>query len=193
MSMFLRVASALVAVLLLVVPAMATQPRGTAAWTTEGWVRDTRPLLSGPGLRYDVVGSVEPGIRVRVDRCTNRWCLIRTDVSRGWISLDVLSFGQEPDHLFRGPKLDIARGGGNVCFYSGEGFTGSVFCATGGRVLPDLALIGADNAIRSIEVTSGSATVCRDRGFRSLCQVIDESQARLPGLLSGAISSIRVY
>ena len=111
------------------------------------------------------------------------------------MSLDNLSFGQEPDGLFRGPQFNIQRGGtGQVCFYDGESFTGEYFCAKSGRVIHDLALIGGDNQISSVEIGDGvSALVCRDRGFRSYCETVAVSKGHINGLLSNDISSIRVY
>lgn len=186
---------AILAALLVIAPASAVQPTGSAGWTTDGWTSYSGTLYAGPGPRYDEVGTVDADIRVRVDRCSQRWCQIRTSNARGWISLDLLSFGQAPDGWLSGPELNIERGGkGQVCFYDGPNFTGDSFCADSGRVMRDLALIGRDNSVRSIEVGDGvSAVVCRDRGFRSYCLAVDESQGRLDGLLNGSISSIRVY
>ncbi len=181
--------------LLLAAPASAGQPRGSAAWTTDGWGSFSGVLRAGPGLRYDQAGTIGPGERVRVDRCSGPWCQIHTSAVRGWLPLRNLSFGQAPGGLFSGPKFPTRRGGpGEVCFYSGANYSGTVFCGKSGRVFDDLALIGRDNAVGSIEVGTGvSAMVCRDRGFRSWCQVIDVSRPRLDGLLSNAISAIRVY
>jgi uncharacterized protein YraI len=174
-------------------PASAVQPIGSVAWTTDGWVTLTGTLYSGPGPRYDEVGAVGEGERVRVQQCRYRWCEIRTSSARGWLSLDNLDFGQSPGVL--GPSFPTQRGGdGQVCFYSGAQFTGTSFCADSGRVFPDLKLIGMDNEVSSIEVGPGvSAVVCRDRNFRSYCETIDVSQDRLNGLLVRGVSSIRVY
>lgn len=196
MSSLVRVLLVALAAVLFAAPAGAVQPSGSAAWTTDGWVSLSGDLRSGPGHQYDVTGNVSEGIRVRVDRCTTkRWCQIHTSEARGWLSLDNLSFGQAPDGLFRGPQFDIQRGGkGSVCFYTAQGYSGESFCAKSGRVIPDLALVGRDNEISSVEVGEGvSAIVCRDRGFRSYCEVVDVSKSSLPGLLSRSISSIRVY
>lgn len=186
---------AVLAALLVVAPASAVQPVGSAGWTTDGWTSFSGTLYAGPGTRYDEVGTVDADIRVRVERCSQRWCQIRTSDARGWISLDMLSFGQAPGGWLAGPTLNIERGGkGQVCFYEGTGFTGDSFCADSGRVIRDLALIGRDNAIRSVEIGDGvSAVVCRDRGFRSYCEAVSESQPHLDGLLTSSISSIRVY
>jgi uncharacterized protein YraI len=188
----IRVFAAALMAVLLAAPVGAAQPTGSAAWTTDGWVSLSGDLRAGPGQQYDVTGSITEGIRVRVDRCSRRWCQIHTAAVRGWLSLDNLNFGQSPKVL--GPKFPTQRGGGVACFYTGEGFSGTSFCAASGRVIPDLALVGHDNAISSVEINgAASAIVCRDRGFRSYCEVVDVSKGRLDGLLSNGISSIRVY
>ncbi|MCW5954704.1 MAG: hypothetical protein KIT69_20820, partial [Propionibacteriaceae bacterium] len=187
-----RLLLAAILALFLAAPATAVQPRGSAAWTTDGWVSLSGNLRVGPGPQYDISGTVEEGVRVRVDRCSKRWCEIHTASAHGWLSLDNLNFGQSPKVL--GPKFPTQRGGGVVCFFTGEGFSGESFCAKSGHVLPDLALIGRDNRISSVEVNgAASAVVCRDRGFRSYCEVVDVSKGRLDGLLRRSISSIRVY
>lgn len=186
---------AILAALLVIAPAAAVQPTGSAGWTTDGWTSFSGTLYGGPGTRYDEIGTVEANVRVRVERCTQRWCKIRAESGRGWISLDHISFGQAPDGWLRGPEFGIQRGGsGQVCFYSGRNFTGDSFCADSGRVFRDLALVGHDNTIGSVEVGSGvSAIVCRDSNFRSYCEVVAVSKGRLDGLLTNSISSIRVY
>ncbi|HZY68071.1 MAG TPA: SH3 domain-containing protein [Devosia sp.] len=194
MSSAVRVLLAAILAVLLVAPASAVQPRGSAAWTTDGFTTFSGNLREGPGMEYQVTGTVEVDVRVRVERCSQRWCLVRTDSGKGWMSLDNLSFGQEPDGWFAGPKYDTQRGNGVVCFFTGEGFSGDGFCAKSGRVIHDLALLGRDNEISSVEISgAASAVVCRDRGFRSLCEVVDVSKGRLDGLLNNGISSIRVY
>ena len=192
MPLFARLALAAILALFLAAPAAAVQPTGSAAWTTDGWVSFEGTLYAGPGKRYDEVGTIDEGVRVRVDRCSKRWCQIHTASVRGWMSLDNLSFGQAPDGLFRGPEFGFNYGG-TVCFYEGEGFTGTSFCAKPGRVVDDLALLGRDNRISSIEVNGGSALVCRDRGFRSYCERINEDKSSVDGLLNNSISSLRIY
>ena len=190
-----RVLFAAIVAVFLAAPAGAVPPTGSAGWTTDGWVSMSGELRSGPGKMYDIVGSVDVGVRVRVDRCvTKRWCQIHTDEVKGWLSLDNLSFGQKPDGLFAGPKFPTQSGDGVVCFFTGQGFSGESFCAKSGRVIPDLALVGLDNSISSVEINgAASAMVCRDRGFRSYCEVVDVSKGQLDGLLTNGISSIRVY
>ena len=106
----IRLAVLALAAVLFVLPASAVET-GSAAWTTDGWVSMPGALYSGPGKRYDEVGSIGAGERVRVDRCSYRWCQIHTAAVRGWLSLDNLSFGQRPDGLFAGPKFPTQRGG----------------------------------------------------------------------------------
>jgi hypothetical protein len=187
-----RVLAVLAFGLIATLPATAGQPSGTAAWTTDGKVPFTGQLFAGPGPHYRAAGTVAANIRVRVERCTERWCLIRAGKARGWIGIDVLSFGQRPASVFGGPRFDFGSGG-EVCFYDGADFTGRAFCAGPGRVWDDLVLIGRDNAISSIRVGSGSALVCRDRNFRSHCVRMNADAPRLDGLVNNAISSIRVY
>jgi hypothetical protein len=186
---------AVLAALLIAAPSGAVPPTGSAGWTSDGWTTFSGTLYAGPGELYDEIGTVDADVRVRVDRCNQRWCQIRTGNARGWISLYNLSFGQAPDGWISGPEFGFQRGGsGQVCFYTGTDFTGESFCAPSGRVIRDLAFIDRDNTIRSIEVGDGVSTiVCRDRGFRSYCLVVNESQKSLEGLLSNSISSIRVY
>lgn len=196
MSPLVRLIVAAAAVLLLAAaPAAAVQPAGSAGWTTDGWTNFDGTVYSGPGPRYDTVGNVAGGIRIRVDRCTQRWCQFHTASVRGWISLDNVSFGQKPDGWFAGPKFPTQRGGaGSVCFYSGRNFTGASLCAGSGHLWDDLALIGFDNQISSVEVGPGvSALVCRDRNFRSYCEVVDVSKGHINGLLDNGVSSIRIY
>ena len=177
------------------IPALAGQPRGSAGWTTDGWTTYSGTLHQGPGKMYDVTGSIEAGVRVRVDRCTEQWCQIHTRAVRGWLPQSNVSFGQKPDGLLVGPKFAIQRGGpGYVCFFDGANYTGHSVCAKSGKVWKDLALFHRDNTISSIEIGVGvSALVCRDRNFRSYCKVIDVSTGNLEGLLNNGISSVRVY
>lgn len=195
MSLLVRLAALGLFVLASVVPVAAGQPRGSAGWTTNGWTTFSSVLYSGPGAVYDETGSIDAGVRVRVDRCSKRWCQIHTAAVHGWMSQDNVSFGQQPDGLLVGRTFPTQRGGsGQVCFYDGAHFAGNAICASSGRVVHDLALLNRDNTISSIEIGDGvSAIVCRDRGFRSYCKVIDVSQENLEGFLDNGISSLRVY
>ena len=62
--------AALLALGIVSAPAIET---GSAAWT-----RTTLPMFEGPGREYSYVGEAVGKERVRVDRCTGMWCLIRT-------------------------------------------------------------------------------------------------------------------
>jgi len=193
MSLLARLVFGAVLALCIALPASAVQPKGSAGWTTEGWINFTGTLYSGPGTQYDVMDHVKEGMRVRIDRCTYRWCQIHTASVRGWLTIDNLSFGQGPWVPFvNTPKLPVRYGGG-VCFFTGANFSGEQWCYNGGHVSKDLVLAGLDNAFASVKIDGGSVLACRDRNFRSYCLIINKSEARLDGLLSRAISSIHVY
>lgn len=92
MSSLVRTAFISLFALLLTLPASAVQPIGSAAWTNyRGGV-----LSAGPGSSYDKVEPIAGGIRIRVDRCTDRWCKVRTATQSGWIYIDRISFGTKP-------------------------------------------------------------------------------------------------
>ena len=193
MSVLLRLFAGLILAFSLTLPVAAVQPKGSAGWTTEGWTNFSGTLYHGPGTQYDVTGSVQAGIRVRVDRCSALWCLIHTKSDRGWTSLDNISFGQGPWVPFANyPKLPVQYGGG-VCFFTGANYSGEEYCYNGGNVVKDLYLAGLDNSFRSVKITGGSVLACRDRNFRSYCKFLNESHGRIDELLSGAITSIHVY
>lgn len=189
MSIVLRLvsAAALFAVVLLALPAAALET-GTAAWLIKG-----QSLFQGPGAAYDIVGELDGETRIRVDRCTYRWCRIHAQGQRGWVARDNLSFGQHPRGPLSGPHLDYPSGG-IVCFYEGRNFSGASVCAPAGTVVHDLLLFGLDNRYSSIEIAgAGSVTVCRDRDFSSYCERIVESAPVLHGFLDDNISSYRVH
>lgn len=194
MSSLARFILGAILVLISSLPVLAVQPKGSAAWTTDGWTNFTGNLYAGPSPVYQIVGDVAAGIRVRVDRCSERWCLIHVGGQRGWLPIENVSFGQHPDGWFYGPRFPTRSGNGTVCFYTGANYTGEAFCATSGHVYKDLVLIGYDNAFASVKIDgAANALVCRDRNFRSYCKTIDLDTHALEGLLNHAISSIRVY
>jgi len=195
MSVIARLVLAAILALFIAVPADAVQPRGSAGWSTDGWTNFSGTLYHGPGTQYDVTGSVAANVRIRVDRCSRRWCLIhtRSGSDRGWMSLDNISFGQGPWRPFvNTPKFPV-RYGGNVCFFSGANYHGRETCYEAGQVSRDLYLAGLDNSFRSVKIKDGSVLACRDRNFRSYCRIINEDQPYLDELLSGSITSIHVY
>lgn len=173
----------------LVLPsAAAAIETGTPAWLVNGQV-----LRAGPGAAYVVTGQLGDATRIRVDRCTYRWCQVRAEGARGWVSRDDVNFGQHPRGPLTGPRLGYPSGG-TVCFYTGRHFTGTELCATAGTVVHDLLLFGIDDRFASLRIEgAGSVTVCRDRDFSSYCERIIESKPVLPGFLHKAISSYRVH
>jgi hypothetical protein len=180
------VAALFLAVGFMALPVQAFET-GTAAWLIKG-----QTLFEGPGNAYDVVGELPGELRIRVDRCTYRWCLVHAEREKGWVSRDNVSFGQYPRGHFTGPLFDHPRGG-VACFYEGENFTGASICVKAGKVVRDLLLYDLDNRYSSIEVQGSSVMACRDRDFSSYCELIVESQPRMHGFLDDNLSSYRVY
>jgi hypothetical protein len=184
--MLLRFAFAVAASLFAVLPVAGAEV-GTPAWLIDG-----QSLYEGPGVAYDVVGALGDETRIRVDRCTYRWCLIHAEGERGWAARDNISFGQYPRGPLTGPKLKYGSGQ-VVCLYEGRHFTGDRVCAKPGTVVHDLLLLDADNRISSVEVNGGSVTLCRDRDFSSYCERVVEDQPVIHGFLDNNVSSYRVW
>jgi len=181
-----RLALVLFALAALALPAAAIET-GTPAWLING-----QTLYEGPGAAYDVTGELGEATRIRVDRCTYRWCRIHAGSVRGWVARDNISFGQHPRGPLTGPRLNYGSGA-VVCLYEGRHFSGNSICAKPGTVVRDLLLFRADNRISSVHVNGGSVTLCRDRDFSSYCERIVEDQPVIHGFLDGNVSSYRVW
>jgi uncharacterized protein YraI len=169
---------------------------GALVYGTAAWTNTELTLHEGPGVIYDTIGTVPGEIRIRVERCSDRWCQIRSETNAfGWVSRDDLNFGQDPGYVGHGPELNYPAGGpGTICVFSGENFTGSSACSSTGFVVPDLLLYGIDNSINSVQVDGNvSVMLCRDRDFSSYCERIIESAPSLNRFLSHNVSSYRVY
>ena len=173
----------------------STAQAGALVYGTAAWTNTNLSLRDGPGATYDVVGDISGEIKIRVERCTRRWCLIRGESSLGWVSIDHLSFGEGPGYLFDGPKLNYPGGGpGIVCFFSGQHFTGASVCAETGAVVHDLVLYGLDDRFSSVSIEGNvSVNVCRDMNFSSYCERVIESKPVLSRYLLRSVSSYRVY
>lgn len=187
-----RLAAVLVAAFALpfALPATAAAPEyGSLAWSLKPLV-----LREGPGNAYHLTGEISGKARIRVDRCTRRWCQVHAEGQKGWTSIDHIGFGQEPRYPFTGPRLGYKRGGpGTVCFYEGRNQTGPAFCTGSGTVVPDLLLYGKDNAYASIGIAGNvSVIACRDRQFTSYCRVYTRD-ANFEGFMKGNLTSFRVY
>jgi len=92
-----------------------------------------------------------------------------------------------PDRPDRPPSGSMP---GDVCFYSGTGFTGSRFCMDQGDMTP---YVGAawNNRISSMSNPDGlTVTVCDDAGY-DICRTYRTS-ARSFGTFDNEISSIRI-
>ncbi|HHY50395.1 MAG TPA: hypothetical protein GYA10_11675 [Alphaproteobacteria bacterium] len=181
-----RIGLALLAIVAFALPAAAAET-GTRAWLIHG-----QALYAGPGAAYDVVGELGEAARIRVDRCTDRWCRIHAGSQRGWVSRDNVSFGQHPRGPLTGPRLDYPSGA-MICLYEGPGYSGESLCMKPGTVVHDLLLFRQDNRYSSVQVNGGSVTLCRDRDFASYCMRVIEDQPRLHGFLDDNVSSVRVW
>lgn len=183
------------ALLALALSASAAPAASAHLYGSNAWTNNAGTLLGGPGGAYGQSGSVEAGVRVLVDRCTQGWCKLRAGHQAGWFPLHQLNFGQRPGQGWDGPRLNYPSGGpGEVCFYSGANFSGSSFCAPPGTRVSDLALFNRDNTIRSVQVNGNtSAIVCSSFHLSGYCVRVIESRDRLPDGLAGSVSSLRVY
>lgn len=179
---------------LLLAGAGGAQAGAAAEYGNLAWTIEPLTLFEGPGSAYDVTGSVDEAVRVRVERCQKLWCQIRTSGDRGWVPLHHLSFGKHPRGPLTGPRLNYASGGpGTVCFYEGHDFTGASLCGKSGFVVRDLLLLDLDNRYSSVAIEGNvSVLVCRDRFFLNYCERVTES-GNLQGFLDNNVSSIRVY
>jgi len=178
---------------ILITLAMTFGPGATALadeFGTEATVTGETALVTGPGARYPSAGvTLAEGEAVTITRCSNRWCLI--EGTNGWMSTDQLEFGNYPDSVYR----DVARGGpGEICFHQGRNFSGTTVCLPSGAVARDLQLLGWDDKVSSISVNGNvSVNVCRDREFKSYCELVYESQPQLGRLLENSVSSWQVW
>lgn len=179
---------------LLALAALAT-PAAAAETGTPAWLINGTTLLEGPGTAYQAVGQLGDETRIHVDRCSVLWCNIHAEGVHGWVSLNNISFGQEPRGPLTGPRLNYPAGGpGTVCFYTGDNYSGTAYCNTTGFVVPDLLTYGRDNSFSSVSVEGNvSVTACRDRKFQSYCERIVESQPVLDGFLDDGVSSYRIW
>jgi len=128
MSVLARLFAGVILALCLALPAAAVQPRGSAAWSDDGWASFSGNLYHGPGVQYPVTGHIVAGIRIRVDRCQALWCLIHTKGAIGWIAFQtddcralyeelqergVSDFSQEPTDHFYGTDMGVRDPFGN--------------------------------------------------------------------------------
>lgn len=183
-----RLALVLIGLMALAVPAAAAQT-GTPAWSLKALT-----LRSGPGAAYDLAGEISGKIRITVDRCSKRWCLVRAEGHKGWASLDHIGFGQEARYPLTGPRLNYPGGDGEVCLYTGQKYSGAAFCAPSGSVLRDLKRYGHDNVFASLRITgNASVTLCSSANFAAYCQRFIKDTPNLGQFLSRQVSSARVH
>lgn len=177
--------------LLLLTPASAFAAQtGSPAWSLRPLI-----LMEGPGHEYDVVGQIDPQVRIYVDRCSRNWCRVHRGHEAGWTSLYAITFGVDPYRSRAFPHVGFNWGGpGTVCLYEGHNFTGASICGRAGFKSRDLLLLDADNRFSSVSVDGNvSVLLCRDRDFHSYCVIVTESQRHLHGFLDNGVSSMQVY
>ena len=125
-----RLATALAAVLLAALPAAAIDS-GTPARTL-----DDLTVYEGPGVAYDVLGSIADDTRVRVDRCTYQWCQVHAAGINGWFKhvsthscpWSLTLFGGEADYFRMLAPLPAHPGSGG-CSPSGHAGNGFMWIA----------------------------------------------------------------
>jgi hypothetical protein len=177
-------------------------------------------VRGGPGTSFAVVDTLRPGQLVDVLGCRSGWCFVEKSGPDGYVSSSYLRRGSsggttfEPNFnlSFNFPQgsFSIGSGGvsigvgpgagpdrppssslpGDVCFYSGTGYTGSRFCMDEGDMTP---YVGAawNNRISSFRNPLGlSVTVCDDAGY-DICRTYRTSATSL-GSFDNEISSIRI-
>jgi uncharacterized protein YraI len=182
------------AVLVVLAIAAFAAPASAVETGTPAWLINASALKEGPGAAYQIIGELGDETRIRVDRCSVLWCLIHAEGQKGWVSLQNVNFGQHPRGPLTGPRLNYPSGGGTVCFYTGENFSGTAVCRGSGFVMTDLLLVELDNTFSSVTIEgSASVTACRDRKFQSYCERIIESQPVLHGFLDDGVSSYRIW
>jgi hypothetical protein len=174
-------------------------------------------VRGGPSTSFPVIGTLRPGETVDVGGCRTGWCYL-TDED-GYVSSAYLRRGSsggatfEPNFnlSFNFPQgsISLGTGGvsigvgpvnpgrppsgsqpGDVCFYSGQGYTGSRFCMDQGDLTP---YVGPqwNNRISSIRNPDGfTVLVCDDAGYDD-CRTYRTS-ARSLGSFDNQISSIRI-
>lgn len=200
--------------------AVAGLPVATAS-AAEATATTAVNVRSGPSTSYRVVGVLERGERVQVDRCTDSWCEVSRRGADGWVSSRYLSISDRtPSRPPRGePNPDIgfcidtpefsfgincddddARPGrpdrpdrtAQVCFYEHTNFRGRSFCARPGQSDRSLSRSWNDT-ISSISVRGGArATVCEDFNFRGRCATVTSDVRRIGPRNNDSISSYRV-
>lgn len=196
---------------LILFPTIATAAPGEATGSVN--------VRSGPGTSFDIVDRLSPGEDVEVLGCRLGWCYIEHSGPDGYVSSSYLrrssggtSFGSSFNLSFNFPQGSISIGDvgvsigvgpgrptpppsggslpGDVCFYSGAGYTGSRFCMDQGELTP---YVGAqwNNRISSIRNPDGyRVLVCDDAGYDD-CRTYRTS-ARSLGDFDNVISSIRI-
>ena len=183
----------------------------TVAAAAPGEATGSVNVRSGPGTSFEIVDRLSAGEDVDVLGCRLGWCYIQHPGPDGYVSSSYVrrtgggaSFGPSFNLSFNFPRGSISIGvgpgtptpppggsmPGDVCFYSGAGFTGSRLCMDQGELTP---YVGREwnNRISSIRNPDGfRVLVCDDAGYDD-CRTYRTS-ARTLGDFDNVISSIRI-
>ena len=57
-------------------------------------------LYDDPGRGHVVLGALQGGLAVSVDRCSRQWCHVLGRFGHGWVDLYALSFGHGPNSIW---------------------------------------------------------------------------------------------
>lgn len=166
---------------------------GTPAWTNKALI-----VREGPGAQYRVIGEVLGDIRVKVLQCVRTWCLIDLVQADGWVKISQLNFGRQPGYpledLFDNRIYAIVGGAGQVCFWTGQNYTGQSYCVESGAHSSDLTLQGFNDAFASISIEGRHyVEVCTSRDLSSYCTRLTESHPKLNRFLHKSITSYWVH
>lgn len=183
-----RLALALVAVLVLSLPAFAQMfgPAVTVANVN---------LRNGPGTNHAMIRVVRSGEEVTIVRCERNWCLVNAGRDTGWLSqsyvMRLIAAPPPPPPLW--PDFDT--GPTRVCFYDRPNFRGDSFCLRPGNGNDDLGNWRnriASVALRGSQSHSLSVDLCTARHFRN-CSSIRDDMSNVSRHLQGAIASVKVW
>jgi len=150
-------------------------------------------IRRGPGTNHPVVGVLQRGDSVNIERCSNGWCLIDQRGPTGWVSQNYLRRVVDTGRPGGGGGGGIGPGPSNrqACFYESPNFRGRSFCARPGE--SDSNLGSWNNRISSIAIRGFTTVqVCTDRRFTD-CTAYNRDVRHLPRWLDQNISAFRVF
>ena len=184
------------------------------AFAANAYVLEDSPVYEEPSNSSDEVNEVFEDDEVTVTECTTNYCFIQIDGPNGWIRKNRLGSldeeGDPADVPFNfgitvgpgGPSISlglggggggivIGPGGGQVCFYKNNNYSGSYFCRAPGQSANSIGG-GMNNAISSIKISGGAeVTVCKGTNMNPACTTYTNNKSSLGGY-NDTISSYEV-